>query len=466
MRYLFQLFSPRDAAGADDAALDREAESLRQAAGDDDPDGSGEEPQSVADASRAFLAGLSEQDRDRPFTDLDDDNEDDNEDEARLQRRRESDGADADEEEEDEPITRQEDGAVWKKHGKTWRWVLEDGTVAEGEAPEGWEPPAAAAPPPKPRDQQPAARKAKVQKIQLAGEADRGEEDIELEVEDPEVAERLSRLQKQAMRRKDYERRREAIETRAAELDAIELEIDQDPVGFIIGKLPDGRRLEVARALLIQHLPELQQDVDALLDDEAERLRRQLALNKNMTQSQQRLEQAKAVRAHARKCMAAAQALIPEDVEQDVADEFLADARQIFAQAAQAGTRVTPENAKELLARRLKLYGFDQSRRAPRTRTGSGQGDRDQRRPAARPVSDRARDIADRRPAGASASNDRLRRVQLSRTAASRQAPAGAGAAPATVPVLKPEEETDVRTASKALRQKGLPQTWAAAQGR
>jgi hypothetical protein len=476
------LFSPKDDAGSD-AALEREAASLRQAEGADDEEttrGSGDAVESIADAGRKFLEGLSGEERDREFTedeiegrgakddDADADNPEDGDEELERQRRA---GADVENSDDDEPILREEDGAEWKKVGNTWRWV-KDGKFATGEAPDGWEEPKAPAPKAgtdktDKGKEKPDAAAPKLTKVTLAGESDRGEEDIEVEV-DEEIAERIRRAQKGAMRRQQFERRKSELDARAAEMDAVELELTEDPVGFIVSQLSDARRLDVARALLVQHLPELKDVVEQYLEDETARLREQLKLKDQMSESSDRLDRARQVRAYAQKCMAAAEALIPEDVDDDVAQEFIADARRVLHEAAQAGTRVTPETVKEILARRLKLYGFDQSRRtpAPRPRSEASRGRQDDAR-TARPLSQRARDVAERRPpskAEAAATQSRIRRVQQSRTAAVRQAPAGAGAAPTQVPLLKSEEETDVRSASAALRKRGLPDSWTSAQ--
>jgi hypothetical protein len=113
---------------------------------------------------------------------------------------------------------------------------------------------------------------------------------------------------------------------------------------------------------------------------------------------------------------------------------------------------------KTLLARHLKFAGFSGQPAPPcrscapppvtargATRHAASPGDRG-----------RAPSIEE-----ATRAAQRVRRVQTQRAAATRVAPAGAGAAPVSVPLLPPEARTDVRTASKALLKQGLPDTWA-----
>lgn len=480
MRILSLLFSPKDNVGGagSEAELTREQESLRQAneADDDGAPAAGAPRETIASAGQKYLESLSAEDRDREFTDEELEQRggetDGAEDEEAVERRREAEGSDV-----DEPITR-DDGAEWNESARRW---VKDGKFVEGEAPEGPEPaprkPAAATVPAKKPDavagKPKTEQEPKLQKITLAGEADRKEEDIELEVDD-EIAERIKRLTNGAMRRQQFERRKAELDARQDELEAIDLQLDQDPVGFIIRQLTPERQLEVARALLVTQMPNMQDILAKFLDEEGgenARLREQLDLNTRMSESEKKLERARQGRAHAKKCMDAAAALVPGDADDDVAQEFMVDARRVLQEAAAAGTRVTPETVKEILARRIKLYGFDQPRRPAAPRRDAAPS-RDRRETTddtrtARPLSQRAREIADRRAPtreAAAATQARLRRVQQSRTASQRQAPAGAGAALTEVPIFKPEEETDVRSASKALRQRGLPESWTGAQ--
>lgn len=485
----FFLPFPKDPSGAAADPADspeRDEASLRAAraadgADDDDAAGSGED-ESIESAGRRYLEGLPPEDRARPFQEEPEDRP------APAEAATEVDDEIEDEASADEPVVRDDDGAEWRKVGGSWRWVLE-GKFVEGEPPEGWTAPVAAAPAAatkatsekgkgadaKAKDGQAAP---KLAKLTLPGERDRGEEDIEVEV-DEELAERIRRMQKGGLRRQAFERRKAELDARQSEMDAVSLELEQDPVGFIVNQMTPERRLEVARALVVEHLPELAPDIEKWLDNDGTRQEERVTLRDRMSESNRRLDHARQARAYAQKCMAAAEGLIPEDIDDDVAQEFMTDARRVLHEAAKAGTKVTPDNVKELLARRVRLYGFDRTRRpaAPRARdtsstSASSSRGRDVRdgvddTPTARPVTDRARQVAEQgRPtrAEAQAAQDRIRRVQRARTASQRQAPAGAGAGPVEVPVLKPEDEADVRTASKALRQRGLPESWTQAQ--
>jgi hypothetical protein len=175
-----------------------------------------------------------------------------------------------------------------------------------------------------------------------------------------------------------------------------------------------------------------------------------------MTESAQQAAEVTRARAYATHVVSAIEALVPEDADPTEAREFVGVARGFLAQLAAQGQQVTPDTVKTLLARHLKYAGFAQP--APTARPAAAPAGA-----VAQPASDKARAIAARAPSieDATRAAQRVRRVQTQRAAATRVAPAGAGAAPVSVPLLPPEARTDVRTASKALLKKGLPDTWA-----
>jgi hypothetical protein len=248
------------------------------------------------------------------------------------------------------------------------------------------------------------------------------------------------------------------LEEREAHFDGLELEAEQDPVGFILEKVPKAHQLAVARALLVEHYEELAQDIERYEGDQSERYKAQTKLRDDLKTSGKRLETATAARAAARACIRTTDALIPDDTDEGKHTKFMKMARAELADAADRGEDVSPATVPKILKELVTLYGFDRvpaKKKAATTPAAGASGNR------ARPVSEKAREIADRRvtKAGAQAAEARIRRSRQARAGAERIAPAGAGSSPARA-ALKESEETDVLTASRALRKKGLPQTW------
>lgn len=411
---------------------------------------------SIADAGRAALEGMTEEERNRSFTDLETDDDDGDGDGADPARRPAAPADDDSPYADGEPILRETDGAEW--NGESQRWML-NGKFVEGAAPEGWTKPAAAAPAKpvakaavaKAGDPDPDAATKPV-KVTLPGIADRGEEDIEVEV-DAELAQRIQRLKNDGMRAKQYTARQAELDAREAQMDAYAQELEVDPIGFHINKMPAAQQLEVARALLIDHLEALAPDIERLSDPN-ERMKALRDLGGKVKQSSDRLTKQRAVALEVKSILRAVDVIVPEGTDEATASLFIADARRDLAAAADRGEPVTSETVKRLLARRITLYGFDKPTPRPAAKPAAPL--------AARPVTDRARDIAARRPlaADATAAQTRVRRTQTARSAAQRIAPAGAGAAPTQAPALPDDAHADIATLTKALRGRGLPQSW------
>lgn len=418
--------------------------------GDDDPaPGSGSGAgDGIESAGQKFLAGLSEEERNREFDDIDVDDEDAGQRRA-PKRKASSEGAESDEE-----IERIREGDDTTAGGDELD-EDDDETDDERQERETREAAATAGKKGKPAEEKPVL-------VTLPGIADRGEEDLEVEV-DADIAERIRRLKNEGLRGAEYKKRLGDVEQREGRLTDYELQMQNDPVGFHLEHMDNEGQLNVARALILEHLDTLAPEIEELLDDPNKRLAKTREITAQRKETAKKLDRARAVREYTAKVLGEVEKLIPDHIEGDVAKAFLKDARRELAELASTGTEVTPDNVKTLLARRVQLYGFHRKPRTER-RAGSGDRSRERERETARPVSDKARDIASRRTTGGAGSETRVRRIQSARTAGRRVAPPGAGAAPVQTPALKESEQTDVKSASAALRKKGLPQTWTSAQ--
>lgn len=88
--------------------------------------------------------------------------------------------------------------------------------------------------------------------FKLEGLTDRGEEDFEIDVS-PEVAERLKRLEKNGMRKEEYTRRMDSLQTKESEWRVLESQMQTAPDAFVLGKLSKDAQLKVAVAILAEH---------------------------------------------------------------------------------------------------------------------------------------------------------------------------------------------------------------------
>jgi hypothetical protein len=104
--------------------------------------------------------------------------------------------------------------------------------------------------------------------VTLAGLEEKGEQPIEIELEDEAAAERIRRLQNDGMRRKAYQEAKGELDDERAELTAVTQAIEADPVSFIVGQMTPERQLDVARALLAEHFDKLVPDIQSYDDEQ------------------------------------------------------------------------------------------------------------------------------------------------------------------------------------------------------
>jgi hypothetical protein len=406
----------------------------------------------VKSAGKAFLAGLTEEQRNAPIADpvgteevVDDKFEQPAGDTTGTQPAAAADTVLA--------ITR-EDGAIWDETQTKWRDKA--GKFVEGEAPTADELTALAAEKAKTpaatteaaKVDDPAADEEKWIKVTLPGLSERGEKDLEAEVS-PELADRITRLKNDGMRRKAFDEQMQFVERSKSELQAIEEALSVDPVGFTLGRMTPERQLEVAEALLIEHFETLAPKIEQYWNDAAQRQGARVQFRDRMRENGQQLTETQQKREYAGKILSAARQLLPESVEPSVAQSFLRDAERDLIDAARSGATVAPETVPQLLQNRLKLYGLHETPAAPGGSTTTTTTPATQ---TARPVTDRARTIAEVKQGSA-----RIRRVQTQRLAATRVAPTGAGAAPVQIPVIP--QDADIRGASRIIRKQGV-QGW------
>ncbi len=343
---------------------------------------------------------------------------------------------------------------TWHPEIANGRWRGTDGKFVKAPPPTEEEiaaaPPEAVAPP-TPEKGEKAATPPSAKKIVLPGETDRGEEDVEVEIDDPVIAERLERLRNQGMRRRAYDEAMAEVTTSRAELAALEEQLSIDPVGFAINRMTPERQLEVARALILEHFDALSEDINEIAEDPAKRHERRVALRDDMQRSSDQLSETRARQQHAAACMRSAESLAPEGTDRATIDLFLADAEQDLIRAARAGKPVTPETVPQILAARAKLYRFGEP--GSKTAATNGNGTSDTPAPgSARPVSDRAKAIADRKK-DVTEQQARIRRVQTLRRSAAAIAPPGVGAATVSAPVIP--ADADIASASRLLQRSG-----------
>lgn len=390
-------------------------------------------PTHITDASKAFLAGLTDEQRRKPLEELVAKPADPTPVPATSpQADGASDLGDAVEEGAAPP-----DGSTWDEATKRWR--TPDGKFVNGAAPET--PPA---------------------RVTLPGIGDRGEEDLDIEVSDPVVAERLERLRNDGLRRQEYNRRVEQLTERESAVREFSTLLQQDPVGLVLTRLSPDTKAQVARALLIEHMETLAPEFERLSDPDARR-RDQVELRDRMADKQKEVTEYNRRLDYSRRCINAAAALVPEHIPDDTRSQFLRDAERDLVDAANRGEQITPDTVPNLIKERVRLYAFGAAL-SQSSSTIPASGNRSVPAGAvpgappvatARPLNDRAQAITTEQARAAQA---RIQRTQVVRDRAAAVSPPGVGVATVSAPVVP--VDADIREASRALRAKGVPQRW------
>lgn len=202
--------------------------------------------------------------------------------------------------------------------------------------------------------------------VKLPGRRE-GDPDVEIEVTDPEVAERINQLRNSAHRTEVLRQEREKLDRDLAERQAFIETLQADPVAFVAQYMDPTVQTETALFLLTQpqvwdavqgKLEEMLQDPAALQVTRAE-------LKATRYETRDRLQQQRAIREQhrqeAQRVATAVQSLAPEGMPEHQAEVFHRDCLGDLAQYARAKglDSLSPFQMLDAIAPRLEAYGID-----------------------------------------------------------------------------------------------------------
>jgi len=296
-----------------------------------------------------------------------------------------------------------------------------------------------------------------VVRITLPGDPQRDEEDLDIEVTDPAVADRLARLKNDGLRRNEFQRRMKDVTAKESEIKAIEIEMATNPVGFLLERLAPARQLDVARALIAQNFEALAPDIEKYWTDEAERKLTLAEIKESMIEARRAAEAQTAQQHQVMQVVQTVHDLIPEQAPESDAEEFRRlSLLHLEAISRERGAIIRPDEVPTLLASLRSRYGFHQTGTTATPASASAEPSPATPRIAvARPVGENAKALAER----AKAAQQRRKVVRAQRENAAAIAPPGAGAMPIERP--KPPAGADVKQASAWLRQHLTSNRWA-----
>lgn len=195
----------------------------------------------------------------------------------------------------------------------------------------------------------------------LKGLAERGEEDIELAVDDPAIAERLQRLQNDGIRKKEYEVLRAEVQAQKAEIAEWNTAMEHNPIGTLIQAVPKPAALDVAKALVAEYWEDLFPTLQQMSQDPSNIYKTRLESREVAAQADRQARSVSEATRRAEQILDATARLVPETVAPNIKRMFLEDAERDLVKLAQSGVAVSPETVATQLQDRIRMYGFGKS---------------------------------------------------------------------------------------------------------
>jgi hypothetical protein len=278
--------------------------------------------------------------------------------------------------------------------------------------------------------------------ITLAGHEERGEEDVEIVVEDEPTAERLRRLQNDAMRGQDVRRQQESLQAQRDELDYVLDHLKYDASGFFLEHVtkPEVRK-DVALDLMtdpdvfkavMDEYGDIAEDADAL---DAKRTKRELL---RLRRSQQTLEQlnSESGRRKLMRDIGTTIGAFATEVDEAQRQTFERIAWRELAEYVRANKteRIAAEDVPLILHKRgtLQLFGLSPDTGSQNGSRADGVGPTGAKPRAAQAAAPPAEGAANGKkpPVNARKVGEGFRQAREAREAAAAVAPAGVGASP------------------------------------
>lgn len=276
--------------------------------------------------------------------------------------------------------------------------------------------------------------------IELEAEDEDSEPEVlEIGTDDEETANRIRQMQEDAKEARelraeiaDLQETRAEVQRDLQEAELLEEEIRMDPSGFVVERLPEERRAEVLRDIMLfddEAFAQAQELIDqwgtgraGQTDRREARLDRKEELSERREKLDNLREQARQAQEMGQKVVNALRDRIPQDMSAKRAEMFLEDAVSDVERHLERNEISVAEfdidKLPELISRRLEVYGIEWNQ----TTDGRSSSGPRTAKPAGEEEAELAAKAEEARKTGA-----RLRRAHARRKQAGQSAPSGAG---------------------------------------
>lgn len=196
--------------------------------------------------------------------------------------------------------------------------------------------------------------------LKLAGDAQRGEQDIELDITDlpPEAVKRLELNEQRGMRRNEYDQALTKIHKAEQDRIAFETQLTMNPVGVVMEGMKPDQQVQVAAGVLLQHWDQMAPLIQTFWNDAEARMKALTEIREGSrtmsTQVSQQIQKEQSIRSVGR----VVDTLIPDGLDAITADEFRSAAWTRLNTLHSSGTLVTLENIPTHLQSLAARYGF------------------------------------------------------------------------------------------------------------
>lgn len=196
--------------------------------------------------------------------------------------------------------------------------------------------------------------------LKLAGDAQRGEQDIELDITDlpPEAVKRLELNEQRGMRRNEYDQAVTKIHKADQDRIAFEAQLTMNPVGVVMEGMKPDQQVQVAAGVLLQHWDQMAPLIQTFWNDAEARMKALTEIREGSrtmsTQVSQQIQREQSIRSVGR----TVDTLIPDGLDAITADEFRSAAWTRLNTLHASGTLVTLENIPTHLQSLAARYGF------------------------------------------------------------------------------------------------------------
>lgn len=274
--------------------------------------------------------------------------------------------------------------------------------------------------------------------------------ELTIEVGSQDVADRLRELQNNGIRKAEYTKRLEALDSREIDIRANEAALAKAPEVFVAERLQPDQQQQIALALVAAHWDDLFPKLVEMADKDAGKAKRGetiLGFKQRIFDARTAMDTERANQRQLQQMYKATMSFVPEDTPEDTARRFVHLASQEIGDAMRAGrwtpgSKIAPDDVLPHLRGVLRDFGFSEPAAAGRRNGSTSSAQRSSAKAASEPrATDSAsstRNASGTRDARGEREVARQQRTAASRAIARRVAPAGAGGVPAQ-PVSVPK---------------------------